>query len=99
MNDEKPKGSQTAVALKYEGRGAPRVVAKGEGHIADKIIELAKENNVPLLENKDLVQVLALVELEGEIPVALYKAVAEVLAFVYHLSDKAKEMNPLPPII
>lgn len=94
MSEGKPERGQTAVALKYEGRGAPRVVAKGEGHIAEKIIELAKENNVPLYENKELVQMLALVELDSEIPVALYKAVAEVLAFVYHLSGKPQPIGP-----
>ncbi len=99
MNDKKSESGQTAVALKYEGRGAPRVVAKGEGLIAEKIIELAKENNVPLYENKELVQMLAMVELEGEIPVGLYRAVAEVLAFVYHLSGKMKDGAPVPPTI
>ncbi|MBI3345123.1 MAG: EscU/YscU/HrcU family type III secretion system export apparatus switch protein [Gammaproteobacteria bacterium] len=76
------------VALRYEGVGAPRVTAKGEGLVAEKILELAKEHHIPLHENPALVAVLAKLELGDEIPVALYKAVAEVIAFAYMVSGK-----------
>ena len=84
------KESTKAVALKYDRDKdqAPRVVAKGRGFIAEKIIELAKQYNVPLYEDRNLVQVLEALEVETEIPAELYQAVAEVLAFIYRLNRK-----------
>lgn len=74
---------RVAVALKYDfGDGAPVVTAKGKGHIADKIIETARENDVAIEENPVLAEALSKIELESEIPVPLYKAVAEVIGFV-----------------
>ncbi len=74
-----------AVALRYnqERDNAPRVVAKGAGVLADKIIEIAKRHGVPVEENTPLADALFRVELNKEIPPELYLAVAEVLAFVY----------------
>ena len=79
-----------AVALKYdrEKDGAPKVVAKGRGEIAKKIIAIAREHNLPLYEDRNLVQILEALDLETEIPPELYRAVAEVLAFVYRLNGK-----------
>jgi len=79
-----------AVALKYdrEKGNAPKVMAKGRGEIAEKIIEIAKAHNLPLYEDKNLVQILEALELETEIPPELYRAVAEVLAFIYRLNEK-----------
>ena len=84
--DKSPK----AVALKYHRQtdSAPRVLAKGRGEIAEKIIEVAKAHNVPLYEDKNLVQILEALDLETEIPPELYRAVAEVLAFIYRLNGK-----------
>jgi flagellar biosynthesis protein len=84
--DKSPK----AVALKYDDKKnkAPRVIATGRGDIAEKIIEVAKAHNVPLYEDKNLVQLLEALELETEIPPELYRAVAEVLAFIYRLNGK-----------
>jgi flagellar biosynthesis protein len=81
--DKSPK----AVALKYDGEKdkAPRLIAKGRGDIAEKIIGIAKEHDVPLYEDKNLVQILEALDLETEIPPELYRAVAEVLAFIYRL--------------
>jgi flagellar biosynthesis protein len=86
--DESPK----AVALKYDQKNdkAPRVIAKGRGDIAAKIIAVAKEHNVPLCEDKNLIQILEALDLETEIPAELYRAVAEVLAFIYRLNSSAK---------
>jgi flagellar biosynthesis protein len=83
---KKPK----AVALKYEKEkdAAPRIVAKGRGSVAEKIIETARAHNVPLHEDKNLVQVLEALDLETEIPPELYRAVAEVLACIYRLNGK-----------
>ena len=84
------KKKAKAVALKYETEkdSAPRVVAKGRDVIAKKIIETAKAHNVPLYEDKNLVQVLEAIDLDTEIPPELYRAVAEVLAFIYRLNAK-----------
>lgn len=84
--DKSPK----AVALKYDGKEdrAPKVIAKGRGEIAEKIVAIAKANNVPLYEDKNLVQLLEVLDLETEIPPELYRAVAEVLAFIYRLNGK-----------
>jgi flagellar biosynthesis protein len=81
---------QLAVALHYDRKGAPRVVAKGKGTIGEKIIEVAKANNIPIEENEVLAGALSNVELGDEIPEALYKAVAEVLIFVLRLSGRVR---------
>jgi flagellar biosynthesis protein len=82
--------SQLAVALHYDRSGAPRVVAKGRGSLGDKIIEVAKANNIPIEENEVLAGALSNVELGDEIPAELYKAVAEVLIFVLRLSGRIR---------
>ena len=79
-----------AVALKYDQKkSAPYVVAKGAGLIAQRIREVARENNIPLVEDKPLAQVLyKVVKVEELIPENLYRSVAEVLAYVYSLRRK-----------
>lgn len=79
-----------AVALKYDKDkdNAPKLVAKGKDYIAERIIEIAKENRVPIYPDRDLVQVLEALDLDFEIPAELYRAVAEVLVFVYDLNRK-----------
>lgn len=80
-----------AVALKYDGKNAPRVTAKGRGDLARQIFELAQTHDVPLEEDPELVRLLASIPLGDQIPQALYVAVAEVIAFAYMLSDKVPE--------
>ncbi len=83
-----------AVALKWEGgKEAPRVTAKGEGDIAKEILALAEAFDIPIQENEPLAFALAQVELDEEIPEALYLAVAQVLAFAYYLSEKHSVMG------
>ena len=79
-----------AAALSYdkEKDAAPRVVARGSGVVAEKIIEPANAHQVPLVKDENLVQVLEALDLETQIPPELYRAVAEVLAFVYRLNAK-----------
>ncbi len=77
-----------AVSLKWDGKGAPKVTAKGHGDVAERIIEIAKQHQIPLSEDKALVSVLSGVELGTEIPPELYVAVAEVIAFAYRLRGK-----------
>lgn len=91
MNEDKKKKRQRAAALRYnEGEDkSPKMVAKGKGLVAERIIELAKECGVPIHEDSELVEVLSALELNEEIPPDLYKAVAEVLAFIYRIQKKS----------
>jgi flagellar biosynthetic protein FlhB len=80
-----------AVAMQYDHMKmfAPVVLAKGTGFVAEKIREIARENNVPVIENKPLARVLyKMVKVNEVIPENLYKAVAEVLAYVYGLRER-----------
>ncbi|WP_374336085.1 EscU/YscU/HrcU family type III secretion system export apparatus switch protein [Leeia sp.] len=101
-----PDGKQLAVALSYlaGGRNTPQVVAKGRGLMAQAIIEKAKEAGVYVHESPELVSLLMQVDLDRDIPPDLYRAVAEVLAFVYMLEhggmpDSLPELIPaaVPP--
>ena len=83
-----------AIALKYKAERmmAPQVIAKGAGFIAERIKEIAEENAIPVVENKPLARSLyKAVEIGESIPVNLYKAVAEVLAYVYRLRENKKQ--------
>lgn len=84
---EKPK--QQAIALSYhqQNTSAPKVVAKGSGFIAEKILATAKQHSVPIYKNKTLVSMLMAVELDQEIPPELFQAVAEVLAYIYRIDQ------------
>jgi len=76
--------SQQAVAIAYEtGDLAPRVVARGRGAVAEQIIERAKQHDIFVHESKDLVALLMQVDLDDHIPPALYRAIAEILAWLY----------------
>lgn len=77
-----------AVALYYDGQAAPRVTATGKGKVAEQIIALAEQHDVPLHTDPALVEVLSRVPLGTEIPRELYVAIAEVIAFAYYLSGK-----------
>jgi flagellar biosynthesis protein len=79
-----------AVALHYSGSGAPRVVAKGGGQVAERIIATARDHNVPLQEDGALASALSRLELGREIPRDLYVAVAHVLAFAWTVAGKQK---------
>ena len=80
-----PLSRQVAVALEYDGHGAPRVTAKGRGEIAQKIVETAREHDVAVEQNVLLAEALSAVELEDTIPEELYRATAQVIAFVLSL--------------
>jgi len=77
-----------AIALSYDGVTAPTLSAKGAGEIAEEIIALAKEHNIPIREEPDLVNLLAKLKLDEEIPRELYIAVAEVITFAYIIKGK-----------
>ncbi len=78
-----------AVALKYqpEKDSAPRVLAKGQGKVAERIIEIARKHNIHIHPDPDLIEVLSQLDLNAEIPADLYVVVAELLAFVYSLNS------------
>jgi len=80
--------SDIAIALKYDGKNAPKVTAKGEGISAEQILELAEKHNIPLQNEPELARILAHIPLGEEIPNELYVAVAEVISFAYFLSGK-----------
>jgi flagellar biosynthesis protein len=84
------KKQKKTVALKYEPDQdrAPRIVAKGTGPVADKILELAREHGIPVKDDPDLVEVLSRLDIQEQIPAELYVIVAELLAFVYKLNGK-----------
>lgn len=87
---KQPSKRQMAVALRYrdELESAPRVIAKGSGHMAEKILALAEEHNIPVRDDPDLVETLAQLDLGEVIPAELYPAVAEVLAFIYRMNNR-----------
>jgi flagellar biosynthesis protein len=87
---KRPDPTQSAVALAYQtGDLAPKVVARGRGLIAEQIIERAREHGVFVHESKELVALLMQVDLDKHIPPALYRAVAELLAWLYHIDAAA----------
>ena len=79
-----------AAALRYDTdkENAPRLLAKGEGSTADNIIKIAELNDIPIQKDEDLIELLSNVEIDKEVPDALYKAVAEVFSFIYKVSRK-----------
>jgi len=83
----------STVALRYDGDSAPRVTAKGKGFIAEEILAIAREHDIPLYEDPELVSLLSQLELGDEIPRSLYMAVAEVIAFAYSISGKTVGIN------
>ncbi len=84
-----------AVAMEYEEQedDAPRVTARGSGEVAEKIIELARQNDVPLYEDKDLLELLYKLDLDEQIPVSLYEVMAEIFSFLYQLNEEEKGGN------
>ncbi|WP_245595656.1 EscU/YscU/HrcU family type III secretion system export apparatus switch protein [Hydrogenovibrio kuenenii] len=83
-----------AISLEYDGSSAPKVSAKGYGYIADEIIKIAKEHDIPITSDHNLVSLLSQVELDSEIPESLYEAVVQVLIFAYQLSGKQFDLKP-----
>ncbi|MGA2331502.1 MAG: EscU/YscU/HrcU family type III secretion system export apparatus switch protein [Syntrophales bacterium] len=89
---KKDEKIRVAAALKYDPQkdAAPVLAAKGRGFVAEKIIDIAKKNRIPIKEDPNLVQILSKLEIDEHIPPVLYAAVAEILAFVYSLNEKLR---------
>lgn len=98
MNDAAAsRKHRSAVALAYQdGDGAPKVVAKGKGLLAEQIIGRAQQAGVFVHESKDLVALLMDVDLDRQIPPALYRAIAELLAWLYHVESAQVSGAPVP---
>lgn len=84
---------EKAVALRYDGKkeSSPRVVAKGKGYVARKIKAIAKEHNIPIRHDDDLVELLAQIDIDREIPQELYAAVAEILSWIYRANEEMRK--------
>lgn len=92
---EKKQERILAASIKYDSAGdsAPKVTASGRGIVAEKIIAIAQDNGIPIKNDPDLIQVLSKLKVGSEIPVELYRAVAEILAFVYSLNENQRFQN------
>ncbi len=86
MADKRKKA--VALGYKKEKNAAPKILASAKGEGAAKMISLAKEHGVPIKEDEDLVELLSKLDLGDEIPSSMYKAVAEVFAFIYQMANK-----------
>jgi len=95
MPEPPPIPPRRAIALRYAGTEAPKVIASGQGLVAERILELAEQAGVPVRRDPPLLQALSTLELGREIPEELYVAVAEVLAWAYRLDGRAAD--PLDP--
>ena len=87
--NENDHSRKKVVALRYdtESEFAPKMIVKGSGYIAEHILALAKDNDIHVHEDPDLLNVLSVLDIQSEIPEHLYLAVPEVLAFVYQLNN------------
>ncbi|WP_455921458.1 EscU/YscU/HrcU family type III secretion system export apparatus switch protein [Pseudomonas putida] len=85
MNHTPPR---QAIALTYDGQQAPTLTAKGDDELAEAILAIAREYEVPIYENAELVKLLARLELGDSIPEALYRTIAEIIAFAWNLKGK-----------
>jgi len=91
MLEYEDKKNKRAVALKYENdQIAPIVVASGMGHVAEKIIEVASENEIPIYEDSSLATMLSRLELGNEIPEELYKAIVDIYVFFLKYSPEGE---------
>ncbi len=84
------RGPRSAVAVRYDLQKdrAPRIVAKGKGDLAARMLEIARQHNVPVREDPELIEALAKLDIQEEIPPELYQVMAEVLTFIYRVNKK-----------
>ncbi len=85
MKDTAPR---QAIALTYDGANAPSLTAKGDDELAEAILAIARQYEVPIYENAELVRLLARLELGDAIPEQLYRSIAEIIAFAWYLKGK-----------
>ena len=99
----KKSAPRQAIALTYDGQNAPVLSAKGDDELADAILAIAREYEVPIYENAELVRLLARLELGDAIPEQLYRCIAEIIAFAWNLKGKApagseRDTDITPPL-
>ncbi len=94
MSRAKPSHHRQAIALNWNPmtEAVPKVSATGSGALADEIIRIAKENDIPIREDRDLVQILSLLDIGEAIPAEIHTAIAEILAFIYWSNQKYSEV-------
>ena len=110
----KQKAPRQAIALSYDGASAPSLTAKGDDELAEAILAIAREYEVPIYENAELVRLLARLELGDAIPEPLYRSIAEIIAFAWYLKGKRPDgfvedpaerdvtpdrVSPVPPLL
>lgn len=103
MKNQHPR---QAIALSYDGSTAPNLTAKGDAELAEAILAIAREHEVPIYENAELVRLLARMELGDAIPEALYRSIAEIIAFAWYLKGKCptgfdpeRDVSPSLPLL
>lgn len=95
-----PNAPRQAIALKYDGSHAPTLTAKGDEELAEAILKIARECEVPIYENPELVRLLAKMELGDSIPEELYRTIAEIIAFAWNLKGKLPAgQDPNAPMV
>ncbi|WP_341304998.1 EscU/YscU/HrcU family type III secretion system export apparatus switch protein [Pseudomonas sp. TMP25] len=99
----KKTAPRQAIALTYDGKSAPTLSAKGDAELAEAILAIAREYEVPIYENAELVSLLARLELGDAIPEQLYRCIAEIIAFAWYLKGKApagsqRDTDITPPL-
>lgn len=95
-----PNPPRQAIALKYDGQHAPTLTAKGDDELAEAILKIARDCEVPIYENAELVKLLARMELGDSIPEELYRTIAEIIAFAWKLKGKFPEgHDPQTPMV
>ncbi len=96
------KDIKKAVALDYDIdiNQAPKVIAKGKGELANNIIKIAQDNDIPIKKDEDLIELLSAIDIDKEIPESMYKAVSEIFSFIYDLTTlerKKREFESSKP--
>jgi flagellar biosynthesis protein len=99
----KKNAPRQAIALTYDGKNTPTLSAKGDDELAEAILAIARECDVPIYENAELVRLLARLELGEAIPEQLYRCIAEIIAFAWYLKGKcpagcARDSDVTPPL-
>lgn len=92
-NDDNALSPEYAVALGYdmEKDNAPKVIAKGQGHVAQKIVQIALDEGIEIHQDADLLQILKAVDIDQEIPLEAFGAVAEIISYIYKTNGKMKK--------
>ena len=94
---DQDKQNLQAVAIQYDkdSKKAPMIIASGKGKVAEKILNLAEENDIPMVQDKKLSKLLSSIKIKTEIPPKLFKLVAEILAFIFYLEKMSKKRSSL----